>query len=367
MRQSRLRRQIAVEAARLMYQRLESEYFTAKRKAAARLGVNVRQPQELPSNREIRDELQVFARVHEGEQRHADLAAMRVAALHMMRLLERFRPRLIGSVLTGHVRTGSDIDLHVFSRTAASVTLVLEQNGYACQVERKRVLKHNEERVFTHIHIEDRFRFELTVYRPELVSHIFKSSITGKPIEWASPEELEALIAAEYPEVDIASAEDAPAVDSTLLWSVLLEPLAEVKQNSRMHPEGDALYHSLQAFELARDARPYDEELIVAALLHDVGKAIDPRDHAAAGLEALADTLSDRERFLIAHHMDALALRDGTLPAKAARHLRQSEWCDDLMLLREFDDHARQPGVEVCGVEEALAFIRALNEEHEPS
>ena len=33
-----------------------------------------------------------------------------------MRLLRPFRPRLIGSVMTGHVRKGSDIDIHVFCR-----------------------------------------------------------------------------------------------------------------------------------------------------------------------------------------------------------------------------------------------------------
>ena len=64
---------------------------------------------------------------------------------------------------------------------------------------------------------------------------------------------------------------------------MLLLPLETVKQNPAYHPEGDALYHSLQVFDLARDALPYDEEFQLAALLHDVGKAIDPRDHVAAG------------------------------------------------------------------------------------
>jgi HD superfamily phosphodiesterase len=56
-----------------------------------------------------------------------------------------------------------------------------------------------------------------------------------------------------------------------------------VKQNPVYHPEGDALYHSLQVFELARQQVPWDEEFLLAALLHDVGKAIDPADHVAAG------------------------------------------------------------------------------------
>ena len=42
MADERIRRQIAIIAARLMYAREESEYFTAKRKAARRLGVEYR-------------------------------------------------------------------------------------------------------------------------------------------------------------------------------------------------------------------------------------------------------------------------------------------------------------------------------------
>ena len=67
----------------------------------------------------------------------------------------------------------------------------------------------------------------------------------------------------------------------------LLLPLEEVKGSPTYHPEGDVLYHSLQVFELARERRPYDEEFLLAALLHDVGKALDPADHVQAALDAL--------------------------------------------------------------------------------
>ena len=110
MSHDRLRQQIALEAARLMYERVESEYFTAKRKAAKRLCRKGVKPEDLPSNAEIREQIQLFARIHEGERRTENLRAMRLEALRMMRLLRRFRPRLIGSVMTGHVRKGSDID-----------------------------------------------------------------------------------------------------------------------------------------------------------------------------------------------------------------------------------------------------------------
>src|ERR1700719_1253807 len=97
MANEKLRQAIAFEAARLMYERLESEYYTAKRKAAKRLCRQGCKPEDLPSNAEIREQIQVFARLHEGDKRTAHLREMRLAALHFMRLLRQFRPRLIGS------------------------------------------------------------------------------------------------------------------------------------------------------------------------------------------------------------------------------------------------------------------------------
>src|SRR5580693_1714799 len=65
MSDAKLRHAIAFEAARLMYERVESEYFTAKRKAAKRLCRGGVKPEDLPSNAEIREQIQVFARIHE--------------------------------------------------------------------------------------------------------------------------------------------------------------------------------------------------------------------------------------------------------------------------------------------------------------
>src|SRR5688572_27403072 len=164
MANDKLRQAIALEAARLMYERAESEYYTAKRKAAKRLCRRGVKPEDLPSNAEIREQIQVFARIHEGDKRTEHLRDMRLEALKLMRLLRAFRPRLIGSVMTGHVRKGSDIDIHVFSDSAGLVADLLEQEGYQHDLERKQVVKHNESRIFTHIHVHDRFNFELTIY-----------------------------------------------------------------------------------------------------------------------------------------------------------------------------------------------------------
>jgi hypothetical protein len=154
---------------------VETEYYTAKRKAAKRLCRRGVKPGDLPSNAEIRDQIQIFARLHEGEKRTQHLKEMRLEALRLMRLLRAFRPRLIGSVMTGHVRKGSDIDLHLFTDGVGLVTTLLEQEGFQFEVERKQITKFNETRTFTHIHIFDHFNFELTVYPADKAHYVFNS------------------------------------------------------------------------------------------------------------------------------------------------------------------------------------------------
>ncbi|HEX3599960.1 MAG TPA: HD domain-containing protein [Lacipirellulaceae bacterium] len=364
MNQSKLRRQIAWEAARLMYSRQVSEYYTAKQKAARQICKGWVKPADLPSNVEIRDQIQLLARVFEGDSRTDNLLAMRLAALAMMRRLGTFRPRLIGSVLTGHVRQGSDIDLHIFADTSEAVTHLLDQDGLTYVVERKHVRKHCEERIFTHVHLVDGFPFELTIYTAAEAHYVFKSSITGKAIERASIAELEQLLASEYPDLDLAAAIDEAQsqVDRFQVYESLLLPLENVKQPIKYHPEGDALYHSLQVFDHARDQLAYDEEFLTAALLHDVGKAIDPTCHEAAALEALDGFITERTGWLIEHHMLAHQLAEGTLGVRARRRLEQSEYFEDLVLLGECDRAGRQPGAEAPELEEALDYLRELDQ-----
>jgi HD domain len=358
----KLRQAIALEAARLMYERSESEYYTAKRKAAKRLCRQSVKPEDLPSNAEIRDQIQVFARIHEGEKRTEHLREMRLEALRLMRILRPFRPRLIGSVMTGHVRKGSDIDLHIFCDSAAVVADLLKSEGFQFDVERKQITKFQETRVYTHIHVYDRFNFELTVYAEDKAHYVFRSSVTGKPIERASIAELEAFLRQEYPGIQLDEEIQASTrvLDPYQIFRMLLLPLENVQQPARYHPEGDVLYHSLQVFELAREHRAYDEEFLLAALLHDVGKGLDPADHVGAGLSALDGLVTDRTKFLIEHHMHAHEYRSGTLSGKLRRKLESSPDFDELMLLRQCDDEGRVPGAVVGTVDEALDYLKEL-------
>lgn len=345
-----------------MYQRQESEYFRAKQKAAQSICKGWVKPKDLPSNAEIRDEILQLARMLEGDQRTADLRDMRIEALRLMQILHRYQPKLIGSVLTGHIRQGSDIDLHVFSDSVEAVTGELDYLGFVYDTEVKRVVKHGERNIYKHVHIHDRFPVELTVYPRDKSSYIFKSSITGKAIERATLNEFTQFMLETYPDMDLNQAIEraSDSVDPLQVFYALLLPLENVKQNPVYHPEGDALFHSLQVFDRACDQLPYDEEFLTAALLHDVGKAMDPLDHVGAALDALEGLVTPRTHWLIQHHMDAHKIFERTIGARAHRRLRENESYDELVLLGECDRAGRVPGMPTSELEDALDYLRNI-------
>ena len=67
-----------------------------------------------------------------------------------------------------------------------------------------------------------------------------------------------------------------------------------ISPHRRLHRGRYGNGQSPQVFDLARDELPYDEEFLLAALLHDVGKAIDPHEHVLTGLEALDGFITER-------------------------------------------------------------------------
>jgi len=145
-------------------------------------------------------------------------------------------------------------------------------------------------------------------------------------------------------------------------YAELLRPLAEINQDPVKHPEGDALYHSLQVFSLACDRLPYDEEFLTAALLHDVGMAIEWQDSVVAGLTVLEGIVSERTAWFIENLPVALDLANGTLGVRGRRRLSASPDLDELLLLAECDRDGRQRGAKVLDVEDSLAKIRGLSQ-----
>jgi putative nucleotidyltransferase with HDIG domain len=134
-----------------------------------------------------------------------------------------------------------------------------------------------------------------------------------------------------------------------------LEALDGVPQDPKYHPEGDALFHSLQVFELAL-AEGCDPELLAAALLHDVGKAQAGRDHDKVGADML-EGLPERTAWLVEHHLDLLRA------PKETRALWQgTAQLHDLERLRRWDLGGRKRHARVREPEEAAAIVAELLE-----
>lgn len=179
-----------------MYREGVGQYLDAKRMAARRIlgreGVGARlRHHDLPSNGEIREALLEHARLAEGADRGRRLFAMRAVALEVMEALEPFQPRLIGSVWSGHVRVGSDIDVHVFTDTDGALDRALDALGWDTRDERVTIRMGPELRTFRHVHVLDRpFPVELSVYPLSERRVVTRSSTDGRPIDRVSPARL---------------------------------------------------------------------------------------------------------------------------------------------------------------------------------
>ena len=153
-------------------------------------------------------------------------------------------------------------------------------------------------------------------------------------------------------------------IDRFEVFRLRLEPLQEIKLDPRWHPEVDALFHSLQVFELAYRVRPYDEEFLLAALLHEIGRAIDPADPVPAALRTLEGTIEERCHWLIANLQEILPKSQKPAASRVRYELRASPYFEDLELLGELDLAGREPGVDVRSLEEALRYLRTLETEN---
>ena len=119
------RREVAREAARLLFTGASEEYLHAKERAARSLGMET-----MPSNHEVAVELDLLADEIEGRTRAEFIITMRGLALGLMRVLSDVRPVLRGSVWRGTARNGSDIDIDVYSNEPLKVKKLLEDSGY---------------------------------------------------------------------------------------------------------------------------------------------------------------------------------------------------------------------------------------------
>lgn len=195
-----VRAQIAREAAELMVNEGVGQYFDAKRVGARRVLDDGRyRTQDLPSNGEIREALLALVTVAEGPDRRRRLFAMRAEALVVLRALDAFHPRLIGSVWSGHARRGSDVDVHVFGDDD-DVHDALVALGWPFERDEVQVRAGGTFRTYVHLHLTGRrFPVELSVYPLSERRVVTRSSTDGRPIDRVSAARLARRLAEEHP------------------------------------------------------------------------------------------------------------------------------------------------------------------------
>jgi len=123
----------------------------------------------------------------------------------------------------------------------------------------------------------------------------------------------------------------------------LLENCRGVEQRKDYHPEGDVLNHSLQCFHIAVKEST-DIDLVLAALLHDIGKAVEKYGHDDVSTILLEGLVSVKTLWLISQHMRVCAFIEGDMKRLGKiRELIDHPWLPDLIHLVRIDKMGRNP------------------------
>lgn len=189
-----IRQRISREAARLMAEEGVNDFHVAKRKAAHRL--NLTEGQHLPSNQEIEQALAEHLQLFHARDLPETLHRLRRLAVQAMRLLERFDPRLVGSLLTGHVTRFSDIQLHVTADSPELVAFFLQENGIAYEETSKhlRFGGDRSENFPTYRFLAGDTVIEISVFTPAAMRETPLNSINARTMKRASTKEVERLL-----------------------------------------------------------------------------------------------------------------------------------------------------------------------------
>lgn len=339
----RLRQEIASVAARFLFEGKDEEYTVAKRRAARHLGVRFT-VRDLPSNREVREQLDHIKKTLDSHGVHLDPWRLKISTLRWMRKLARFSPRTPIAMMGD--ASLHQVDLHLAAGPHSEIRSVLDR---AC-------LEYQELESSAPTGTEFHFVDDCPVRVRILAGTVLPpDSLTSSECEEVLLREVTAdELAAELLGLN-------PRIDRFAVYCELLSALEEVRLDPLEHAEGDALHHSLQVFDLAVEQRGFDEDLLTAALLHDVGAAVNVDDPVPESLDLLDGIVTHRCRRLIRLLDAAHGYRELTLDPVDRRRLRACADFDDLLLLAELDESGRRPGAATSTIPEALDRLRSLD------
>lgn len=193
-RQTGLREQLAVEAARIISEQGIRDFGLAKRKAAERLGVH--DDFALPSNREIDSALRQHQSLFQSLDQPRWLRERRLAAVESMRFFARFEPRLVGAVLDGSADQYSAVCLHLFCTHRAEVENWLRDRNIPFDVDERRIRMdiHHDASVPVLKLCADDINFDLSLFEIDALRQAPLDRITERPMRRAAIDAVSALI-----------------------------------------------------------------------------------------------------------------------------------------------------------------------------
>ncbi|MBL77687.1 MAG: HD domain-containing protein [Acidimicrobiales bacterium] len=139
--------------------------------------------------------------------------------------------------------------------------------------------------------------------------------------------------------------------------------LLRAMQGPRFGYQVDRYRHSLQSGTRAlRNGE--DVEMVVAALLHDVGDVVAPANHSAVAADVLRPYVSDRTHWVIRHH----GLFQGYYyfhhlggDRDAREAFRDHEWFDDCAAFcHEYDQNCFDPDYDDLDLEEFRPLVEEV-------
>lgn len=127
----------------------------------------------------------------------------------------------------------------------------------------------------------------------------------------------------------------------------LLERTQNVTQMEIHHPEIYVFNHSTQTLKWAfRETN--DTDLILAAMLHDIGKIEDSKGHEKIGSEMVKDYVSFKTRWLIEQHMRVWDYILGNMKKLSkVNELAEHPWFPELIQLARWDKLGRKKNASI--------------------
>lgn len=189
-----MRLEVAAEAARIIATGGQHNYHAAKKKAAERVGATERLA--LPSNIEVEEALRLYQGLYGGAAHIQNLEHLRGLAVDAMYYLEKYNPRLVGTVLDGTANDHSRIALHIFPDSIESVILHFLESSIPFKQEQRQIRwLDGKHRTMPLVVFEWKdATVELMIFDPIHLRQAPPSPIDGKPQRRASLSEVECLL-----------------------------------------------------------------------------------------------------------------------------------------------------------------------------